>query len=188
MTRMMIQVEEEYPKLFPLVQLMPGVERLLDHLLAHNVPMAIASSSKLKWFEVIIRPPLVRVIHVSVYLQVKTHKLGQKFRDYFHHILLAPEEPEVKNCKPAPDTFLVCMDRFSEPKPAAADCLVFEDSVSGVIAAVRAGMQVVNIPDHRLDVNDIMNREPDFRPTLVLRSMEEFRPEMFGLPALRDEK
>lgn len=167
---MINQVEDEYPKLFPLVQLMPGVERLLDHLSAHKVPIAIASSSKLKWFE------------------VKTHKLGQKFRDYFHHILLAPEEPLVKNCKPAPDTFLVCMDRFADPKPTPADCLVFEDAVSGVMAAVRAGMQVVNIPDQRLDIKDIMNREEDFRPTLVLNSMEEFRPEMFGLPALHEEK
>lgn len=163
-----LQVEEEYPKLFPLVQLMPGVQRLLDHLTSHNVPMAIASSSKLKWFE------------------VKTHKLGQQFRDHFHHILLAPEEPLVKNCKPAPDTFLVCMDRFPDPKPTPADCLVFEDSVSGVMAAVRAGMQVVNIPDPRLDIEAMMNQEPDFRPTLVLNSMEEFRPELFGLPAFDD--
>lgn len=127
--------------------------------------MAIASSSKGKWFE------------------VKTHKLGQKFRDYFSHILLAPEEPLVKNCKPAPDTFLICMQRFPDPKPTPTDCLVFEDSVSGVMAGVRAGMQVVNIPDLRLDVDDIMAREPDFRPTLVLKSMQDFQPEMFGLPA-----
>ena len=148
---------------------MPGVQRLLDHLTAHRVPMAIASSSKLKWFE------------------VKTEKLGQKFRDHFHHILLAPEEPLVKKCKPAPDTFLVCMDRFDDPKPTPADCLVFEDSVSGVIAGVRAGMQVVNIPDERLDISDIMRREPDFRPTLVLKSMLDFRPETFGLPPFATE-
>lgn len=117
---------------------------------------------------------------------MKTEKWGHEFRDYFHHILLAPEEPLVKNCKPAPDTFLVCRDRFPDPKPAPDSCLVFEDSVAGVIAGVRAGMPVVNIPDPRLDVEEVMKQEPDFRPTLILKSMEEFKPEFFGLPAFEN--
>jgi len=163
------QVEEEYPKVFPLTQMMPGVERVLLHLKKHKIPTAIASSSKKKWFD------------------VKTEKFGETFPSYFQHILLAPEEPRVKNCKPAPDTFLVCRDMFAEgavntPLPPPSSFLVFEDSVAGVIAGVRAGMQVVMIPDPRMDVEGMKAKELDLRPIQVLSSMNDFRPEDFGLP------
>lgn len=174
------EVEDEYPSVFPLTQMMPGVERLLDHLKKHKIPMAIASSSKKRWFD------------------VKTDKFGPKFPSYFHHILLAPEESRVKECKPAPDTFLVCREMFAEdghgvkvngiPLPPPSSFLVFEDSVSGVKAGVRAGMQVVMVPDPRMDVEAIKAREPDLRPTLVLASMKDFRPEVFGLPPFDDNE
>ena len=168
------EVEEEYPKLFPKTQLMPGVERLLEHLEKHKIPIAIASSSKKRWYD------------------VKVAKLGDKFPNYFRHILLAPEEPRVKNCKPAPDTFLVCREIFGEsvsngyPLPPTSSFLVFEDSVQGVIAGVRAGMQVVWIPDPRMDTQEMMEKEPELRPTMILSSMKDFKPEVFGLPPFED--
>jgi pseudouridine-5'-monophosphatase len=165
------EVEEEYPKLFPETQLMPGVERLLNHLTQHKIPIAIASSSKRKWYE------------------IKTAKFGDRFSNYFNHILLAPEEPRVKNCKPAPDTFLVCREMFSSnghPLPPVSSFLVFEDSVSGALAGVRAGMQVVWIPDPRMDVEAMKEKEPELKPTTVLSSMEDFQPEVFGLPSFHD--
>jgi len=167
--------EEEavFPESLPNVRLMPGVEDLLVHLHRHKVPFSIATSSGKKWF------PL------------KTKDL-EKMLSLFHHILMAPHEPRVKKSKPAPDTFLVSCAKFSENEDgdrilvqeqvSASSCLVFEDSVNGVMAGVRAGMQVVMIPDPRLNIEAAMESEPDLRPTIILNSLKDFRPEMFGLP------
>lgn len=157
-------VEQEYPKLFPLVKMMPGVERTLHHLHSHKVPMAIASSSRKDSFE------------------QKTSHFGTQWRSLFHHFVLASDDPEVKNSKPAPDTFLVCRSRFDPPLPAPEECIVFEDSVSGVLAGCRAGCQVVWIPDARLDVASYLKKEPELRPCLILESMEQLKPELFHLP------
>ena len=159
----MRQLDEEYPKVFPMCSLMPGVQKLLDHLKKHAIPMAIASSSK------------------KVSYEQKTTHFGPEFQKYFHHILLASDEPEVKQSKPAPDTFLVCQKRFN-PVPKNSDCLVFEDSVAGVISGCRAGMPVVWVPDPRLDVVELLSKDPELKPTQILTSVSDFKPEDFGLP------
>lgn len=47
---------------------------------------------------------------------------------------------QVKRCKPAPDLFLLAAKKVNvKPK----DCIVFEDAISGIKAAKKAGMQAV---------------------------------------------
>lgn len=56
-------------------------------------------------------------------------------------------------------------------------CLVLEDAVNGVKAALAAKMQVVVVPDPRIDQGQLQDA------TLILKSLDELKPELFGLPA-----
>ncbi|KAH6942721.1 hypothetical protein HPB50_009546 [Hyalomma asiaticum] len=145
-----------YAEKYPKVGLIPGVERLVRHLHKHSVPMAIATSSK----------------RVSFTLKTSRHK---ELLALFHHVVCAGDNPEVKHGKPHPDIFLIAASKF-DGKPPPEKVLVFEDAPNGVTAAIAAGMQVVMLPDPRMD------EENKRRATLCVDSLASFKPELFGLP------
>ncbi|EDS35294.1 conserved hypothetical protein [Culex quinquefasciatus] len=135
----------------------PRAERLVRHLHQHNIPIALATSSGAD----------------SVEVKIKNH---QELFALFNHKVMGSSDAEVKEGKPAPDIFLVAAKRFPDsPKPD--QCLVFEDAPNGVTAGVSAGMQVVMVPDPHI------SEEQRKHATVVLDSLEEFKPEQFGLPA-----
>ncbi|KAH8262563.1 probable pseudouridine-5'-phosphatase isoform X2 [Drosophila bipectinata] len=142
------------------VPLLEGAERLLRHLHANKVPFALATSSGADMVE----------------LKTTDH---QELFSLFNHKVCGSTDKEVANGKPAPDIFLVAAGRFPIP-PDASNCLVFEDSPNGVTAANSAGMQVVMVPDERL------SPEKSSHATQVLRSLEDFKPEQFGLPPFQN--
>lgn len=61
---------------------------------------------------------------------------------------------EVEFGKPSPDVFLLAAERLNiSPK----DCLVLEDSKNGIIAAQKAGMKSIMVPDIMSPDKDIMS-------------------------------
>ena len=135
-----------------------GVSKLIAHLIKHNIPIAISTGSSNEAFE------------------QKATNLSDFF-DKFDFIVKCGSDPAVKRGKPAPDAYEVARTRFTEPLPPPAECLAFEDAPNGVESALAAGMQCVMVPDSQL------NRHLTTKATLVLDSLANFKPELFGLPA-----
>lgn len=72
------------------------------------------------------------------------------------------------------------MQRFRSPPLDPSNVLVFEDAPNGVLAAIRAGMNVVMVPD--LSYAQVPDEGKE-QIVGVLESLEDFRPESVGLPA-----
>lgn len=72
---------------------------------------------------------------------------GNILLDYFHlrdKMDWATWGDEVENTKPSPDPYLKALEKCGFPKE---ECIVFEDSYNGVMAALNAGLRVINVPD-----------------------------------------
>lgn len=143
-------------KQFNNINLMDGAERLLRHLHQTKVPFCLATSSGREMAE----------LKIANYPELFS---------LFSHRVMGASDPEVKNGKPAPDIFLIAARRFKD-RPEPGKCLVFEDSPNGVRAGVLAKMQTVMVPDK------IVSAEQRKEATIVLESLQQFQPELFGLP------
>jgi beta-phosphoglucomutase-like phosphatase (HAD superfamily) len=124
---------------------------------AHLLPMAIATSSRSSGVE----------------------KKRQRHNDtIFSHMeaIVAGDDPAVKAGKPSPDIYLEAARRLNVDP---ADCLVFEDALSGVRAGKSAGCTVVAIPDARYSAEEkaVFENEAD----LVLSTLWDFDGRTFGI-------
>jgi len=151
-------------ELFPTCKVMNGVLRLLRHLVNNNFKIAVATSSKQE----------------SVVLKIKNH---QSLFELFKGNVITGDNPKVKKGKPSPDIYLAMAEQL---KVDPSKCLVFEDSPAGVESGKAAGMTVVGIPlphiyQHRREHYDSCC-------SLVLNTMADFLPEIYGLPTYSEEK
>jgi len=148
--------EKLLDKLFPEAKLMPGVDRLVRHLHKCGVPIAVATSSHRRHFD------------------VKTGRHQELF-GLMHHIVTGDM---VTKSKPDPEIFQVAAKRFEGGDALdPARVLVFEDAPNGVQAARAAGMQVCHVPDPNLEEASRGGSHGE------VRSLEDFKPEEWGLPA-----
>lgn len=89
--------------------------------------------------------------------------------------IICGDDPVVKRGKPHPDIFLETMKMMGVSDPR--ECLVFEDAESGIMAGLNAEMNVVAIPDPRLELpSDVLDR------ITLLKTMKDFDPAKFNLP------
>lgn len=134
----------------------PGLFELLDYLEANLVPKAVASSTP-TWFA--------------------RHKLARSGVEGRFQAIVCGDM--VSRGKPFPDLFLEAARQIDA---LPQHCVVFEDSEAGVLAAHRAGMLPVMVPDLKPPEPEI--RELAFRvlPSLhdALPLIDEFLRE--GLP------
>ena len=103
------------------VPLRPGIQELLDLLVARGIPRAVATSTK--------RPLALRKLAAA---------------DLLRRFDTVCTSSDVAHPKPAPDIYLLAANRLRvEP----GQCLVLEDSPTGVRAALAAGMTPIQVPD-----------------------------------------
>jgi len=116
--------EDILDALFPECELLPGAERLLRHLSQHGVPMALATSSNRRHYN------MKTSRHVELFSLFKVVLTGD----------------DVLRGKPHPDIFLKALEMLA-PGAEPSSAIVFEDSPLGVQAAKRAGMTAVQVAD-----------------------------------------
>jgi len=126
----------------------PGAVELLEALAREEVPVAVASSSPRNQVDIVLAStgaaPFVRAIASG---------------------------DEVEATKPAPDVYLLAVERLGGPDPRRA--VAIEDSPAGVVAAAAAGLRCVG-------VRATPSQPPLDGATAVVSSLEEVTPASLG--------
>ncbi|KEQ30597.1 HAD family hydrolase [Pedobacter antarcticus] len=120
----LLELEDEKESLFrkiyePHIDPIAGIVSFMDDLAAHNFKLGVATSAPYANLELILSKVEIRA------------KMGS---------ILSSED--VKKHKPDPEVYLLSAKNLNvDPE----NCIVFEDSFSGVSAALNAGMKVVGV-------------------------------------------
>ena len=99
----------------------PGLIDLLDLLEAHHIPKAVATSTE----------------YTEAIFTLQKARIAERFS-------LIISGDQISNGKPAPDIFLRAAERLGVPPD---QCMAFEDSEAGVLAASAAGMVTIMVPE-----------------------------------------
>lgn len=123
-------------------KVMPGAGAILQTMFQKNIKQAIASGAPTKALDIVV------------------DRFG--WRNYFE-VLVSSDHV---NCvgKPDPEIFLHTANKLGiNPE----ECVVFEDAENGVVAAKRAGMACIAVPDSRWSFGDFSQAD------LVVDSLED---------------
>lgn len=130
---------------------LPGAVEIVNALFKRKIPMAIASSGR----SAAVRMALGRL------------GIGGKIKEIV-------SADDVKNGKPHPELFLKAAEKLNTPPE---NCIVFEDSIHGVLAARAAGMKCIAVATGSAPRGELEK----LRPYLVINSMKEILPKLDGL-------
>lgn len=135
------RISRRYTELIREKDALPGVRQCLEDARERGMRVALASSSTLEWVE----GHLTRLELLSYFQAIRT-------RD------------DVSKVKPAPELFQAALEAVGA---AAGETFVLEDSPNGILAARRAGIFAVAVPNQ-------MTRELDLNePDLCIPSLEK---------------
>lgn len=113
------------------VTLRPGVQAVLDTARQKGQRLAIATTTS---------RPNVEALSLAIW---------QRPAEEVFEVLACGDEVTAK--KPAPDVFVLALDRLDLP---AAECIAFEDSVNGLRSALGAGLDVIVTPSSYTEDED----------------------------------
>ncbi|WP_068115618.1 HAD family hydrolase [Tropicimonas marinistellae] len=145
------------------LQVMPGVTETIDRL---RVPYCLATSSSPKRLD-----HTLRIVGLDARFQGRTTTAS-----------------EVAHGKPAPDLFLRAAEKSGTPP---ARCLVIEDSVAGIRAALSAGMTVWHFTGGSHLTGLDLPSDPEVRPHRTIETYAEFfdpAPELKSEAAVNDTR
>lgn len=130
------------------IRALPGAIELIGALMNRKIPMAIASSA------------------VRGAIDIAIKKLG--IADKIKFVVSADD---ITHSKPHPEIFLLAAKKLNVPPE---NCVVFEDSIHGVLAAKAAGIRCVAVatgPTPRSELEKL-------KPYRVINSMKELLPKI----------
>lgn len=125
---------------------LPGAKELVSALYGRKVSMAVASSAA----------------HSSIDAALKKIGVTRKIT-----VIISSED--ITHSKPHPETFLKAAEAL---KIHPEDCLVFEDSLHGVVAARAAGMKCVAVATGTAPKEELEKLHPD----LIIDTLEQMLP------------
>lgn len=128
-------------------KLAPGVERYLDYLKENNIPFTIATASEIN----------------NVNFFIKEFQLDK----WFDIIKIVYDDGTFRG-KPEPDIYLKASEALNiQPD----NCIVFEDALSGVQSAQRAGVKeiIAVVPEGR---KNIFENQPDLK---IISTFDDIR-------------
>ena len=157
--------DRQLQELLPNASILPGAVKLIEYFRRNNFPMSICTGSD------------------TLEFKLKSRNIGDLLK-HFDFFVLSGDDPEVVSGKPAPDPYLITMKRFPVPPKTAANVLVFEDSINGVRSSLAAGCCTIFVPQEEFKTHDWDERVADIKPLVeTLASLEDFKPENYGLPS-----
>lgn len=131
------------------VDLNPGAMNLLNWLVEHNARLALVTSAPQRLVESILR----------------RHSVQR----YFDTVVA---REHVASPKPAPDCYVLAAERLGSDSSIA-----IEDSVNGVLAAVRAGIRVIGLSSTS---HESLNRSGAIATVPSLEKVQEWLSERWG--------
>jgi len=129
------------------LQPLPGVLELIERARKEGFLIAIGSSAVDKW--------------------INTHLSRLGLLEKFDTIVTSDE---VKSAKPSPDIFLKVLEKLDVP---AENAIVLEDSHNGILAAHRAGIKAIAVPNPVTQFQDFSLASD------VLESLVNFDPQKY---------